>query len=267
MRRLLAAMVLVLLLAALAPKAGAQGYLRQQVQPAITPAQTAAQATYDNATMLALYMSQLASSGRAPNQSDINEAARQYFTNGAAVSTVPTSGPGAAYFQNGAAAVTYGATPASTVTAPTATVQPAAVYASPAAPALQPVPVPVPVRAPDDTTAAAAAPADTSTATSSAPGVTEAQAANPTSQAAIAPPPAPTASPYPPAPVQPLYQTILLSTPPAPEPEPALRCAPEPSLFSRIGPALGGLLFGGLAVALWSRPRMIRTRRSDVAAK
>ena len=253
MRRLLAAMVLVLLLAALAPKAGAQGYLRQQVQPAITPAQTAAQATYDNATMLALYMSQLASSGRAPNQSDINEAARQYFTNGAAVSTVPTSGPGAAYFQNGAAAVTYGATPASTVPAPTATVQPASVYASPAAPALQPVPVPVPVRAPDDTTAAAAAPADTSTATSSAPGVTEAQAANPTSPPAAAP----VINISAPAPVQPLVQTIVV-----PNPEPALQCPPPASFFSRIAPALGGLLFGGFAVALWSRPRMIRSQRT-----
>ena len=267
MRRFLVAMVLLLVLAPLAPKAWAQGYLRQQVQPAMTPGQTSAQATYDNATMLALYMSQLASSGRAPNQSDINEAARQYFTNGAAVSTVPTSGPGAAYFQNGAAAVTYGAAPAPTVPAPTATVQPAAVYAPPAAPALQPAPVPVPPSAPDDTTTATTSAPDTRTAGSNALGVTEAQAANPTSQAAIAPPPAPTASPYPPAPVQPLYQTILVSTPPAPEPEPALRCAPEPSLFSRIGPAFGGLLFGGLAVALWSRPRMIRTRRSDVAPK
>jgi hypothetical protein len=266
MRRFLVAMALVLVLAPLAPKAWAQGYLRQQVQPAMTPGQTAAQATYDNATMLALYMSQLASSGRAPNQSDINEAARQYFTNGAAVSTVPTSGPGAAYFQNGAAAVSYGAAPAPTVPPPTATVQPAAVYAPPAAPALQPVPVPVPPSAPDDTTTVTTSAPETQTIASNAPGVTEAQAANPTSQAATAPPP-PAANPYPPAPVQPLYQTILVSTPLAPEPELALRCPAEPSLFSRIGPAFGGLFLGGLAVALWSRPRMIRTRRSDVASK
>jgi hypothetical protein len=267
MRRLLAAMVLLLLLA---PKAWAQGYMRQPVQPAPTRGQNATQASYDTATLLALYMSQLANSGRAPEQSDIDEAARQYFTNGAAVSTVPTSGPGAAYFQNGASVMSYGGAPAATVPAPAPPVQPAAVNASATAPAPQPVPlpVPVPVNVPDDTATSTTPAPDTQAATSNAPpppGVTEAQAANPTSVAATAPQPPAAAA------VQPLYQTIVLSTAPAPaaEPESAPQCAPGPSLLSRLAPAFGGLVFGGLAVALWTRPRMLRdsATRSDVAPK
>jgi hypothetical protein len=251
MRRLLAAMVLVLLFA---PRAWAQQrYLQPQVQPAPAATLTPAQTGYDTATLLALYMSQLATSGRAPSQSDISEAARQYFTNGAAVSTVPTSGPGAAYFQNGAAAMSYGAAPAPTAPASPPVVQPAAVPV--------PVPVPVPASAPDETATSGAAPADTSAPASTMPGVTEAQAANPSSQSAGAPPAAASATPAPP--VQPIYQTIVVSTPPAqpaPEAEPEATCPPPPSLLSRIAPAFGGLLFGGFAVALWTRPRMLRNR-------
>jgi hypothetical protein len=250
MRRLLAAMVLVLLFA---PRAWAQPrYLQPQAQPAPAGTLTQAQAGYDTATLLALYMSQLASSGRAPSQSDISEAARQYFTNGAAVSTVPTSGPGAAYFQNGAAAMSYGATPVPTVPASPPVVQPAAV----------PVPVPVPAGAPDQTATPATTAADTSAPAGTAPGVTESQAANPSNQSVGTPPPA--ASPPPASPVQPLYQTIVVSPPappaPATEPEPEATCPPAPSLLSRIAPAFGGLLFGGFAVALWTRPRMLRNR-------
>ena len=245
MRRL-AAMVLVLLFA---PRASAQQRtLQPQVQPAPAATLTPAQAGYDTATLLALYMSQLASSGKAPSQSDISEAARQYFTNGAAVSTVPTSGPGAAYFQNGAAAMSYGATPAPTVPAPPPVVQPAA--------------VPVPVSAPDETATPAEASADTTTPASTAPGVTEAQAASSASPSAVAPPAA--ASPTTPAPpVQPIYQTIVVSPPPgqpAPDTEPDATCPPPPSFLSHIAPAFGGLLFGGLAVAVWTRPRMLRNR-------
>jgi hypothetical protein len=112
------------------------------------------------------------------------------------------------------------------------------------------------VSAPDDTTTE-------TVAASTAPGVTETQAPDPTSQAATTAP-APATNQYPLAPAQPLYQTTLISTPPASEPEPGLRCPPAPSLLSRIAPAFGGIFFGGLAVALWSRPRMIRTRRGDV---
>jgi hypothetical protein len=128
------------------------------------------------------------------------------------------------------------------------------------------------VSVPDDTATSTTPAPDTQAATSNAPpppGVTEAHAANPTSVAATAPQ-APAA-----AAVQPLYQTIVLSTAPAPapapaaEPESAPQCAPGPSLLSRLAPAFGGLFFGGLAVALWTRPRMLRdsATRSDVAPK
>ena len=246
MRRL-AAMVLVLLFA---PRASAQQRtLQPQVQPAPAATLTPAQAGYDTATLLALYMGQLANSGKAPSQSDISEAARQYFTNGAAVSTVPTSGPGAAYFQNGAAVMSYGATPAPTVPAPPPVAQPVA------------VPVPVPLSAPDETATPAEASADTTTPASTAPGVTEAQAASSSSPSAAASPAA--ASPTTPAPpVQPLYQTIVVSPPaqPASDTEPEATCPPPPSFLSHVAPAFGGLFFGGLAVALWTRPRMLRNR-------
>jgi hypothetical protein len=42
----------------------------------------------------------------APVTSAQVQAVRDYFTNGAAVTSVPSDGPGAAYFQNGAAALT-----------------------------------------------------------------------------------------------------------------------------------------------------------------
>jgi len=116
------------------------------------------------------------------------------------------------------------------------------------------VPQPVPVSAPTETPAAAEADtAGATTAANSAAGVTEAQAANPTSPPAAAP----VINISAPAPVQPLVQTIVV-----PNPEPALQCPPPASFFSRIAPALGGLLFGGFAVALWSRPRMIRSQRT-----
>jgi hypothetical protein len=257
MRRILAAMAFVLLLAP--ADAFAQGYLRQPVStsPAGQNA-IAEQAGVDTAALLTLYMRQLASTGQPPSQSDIDEATRQYFTNGAAVSTVPTSGPGAAYFQNGAAVMSYGASPSPTPTAaaPTATVQPAAVPAQ--APPVVPVavPQPVPVSPPVETPSAAEADTTSATTTAnSAAGVTEAQAANPTSPPAAAP----VINISVPAPVQPLVQTIVV---PAAEPELVLQCPPPPSFFSRIAPALGGLLFGGFAVALWSRPRMIRNQRT-----
>jgi hypothetical protein len=254
MRRLIAATVLILVLS---PKAWAQGYARPPAAPPPIPGQTATPASYDTAALLAVYMSQLASSGRAPNQSDIDEATRQYFTNGAAASTVPTSGPGAAYFQNGAGVMSYGASPSPTPTA----VSPTATAPAPSAPAPAPpvVAPPVTVYAPSDTTTAAPSPDDTSPPASTTPGVTEAQAASPMSQAAAASP-APVAA-QPPAPAAPpIYQTILVSTPqaPAPEPDSAVQCPPAPSALGRVASAFGGLLFGGFAVALWLRPRMIR---------
>ncbi|HEX3346022.1 MAG TPA: hypothetical protein VHS09_15670, partial [Polyangiaceae bacterium] len=166
MRRILAAMVAALLLATV--DASAQPYLRQQPpSPQATPNQIAAQSGVDSAALLLLYMRQLASTGQPVSQTDIDEAARQYFTNGAAVSTVPTSGPGAAYFQNGAAAVGYGASPAPTVAGQATATPPAAVApAAPspygaAVPVPQAVPEPVPVPAP------ASPPSETSATTSS----------------------------------------------------------------------------------------------------
>src|ERR1700722_10847689 len=68
---------------------------------------TGAQATFDTSYLLALYMMQLQGAGTPPTQADIDEAARQYFTNGAVVTAVPTSGPGAAYYRDGASVMAY----------------------------------------------------------------------------------------------------------------------------------------------------------------
>jgi hypothetical protein len=40
--------------------------------------------------------------------------------------------------------------------------------------------------------------------------------------------------------------------------EPAPECPAGPSLLARIATALAGAILGGLAVALWSRPRPLR---------
>ncbi len=257
MRRILAAMAFALLLAP--ADAFAQGYLRPPASGPPAPQNAVAnQAGVDTAALLTLYMRQLASTGQAPSQSDIDEATRQYFTNGAAVSTVPTSGPGATYFQNGAAVMSYGGSPSPTPTAvsPTGTVQPAAVAAQVPPVVPVPVPQPVPVSPPAEApTAAEAEPTAATTTANNAAGVTEAQAANPTSPPAAAP----VINISAPAPVQPLVQTIIV---PGAEPEPVLQCPAPPSFLSRIAPALAGLLFGGFAVALWSRPRMIRNQRT-----
>jgi len=256
MRCILAAMAFVLLLAP--ADASAQGYPRPLASRS-PGAQNgiAEQAGVDTAALITLYMRQLASTGQPPSQSDIDEATRQYFTNGAAVSAVPTSGPGAAYFQNGAAVMSYGASPSPTPTAvaPTGTVPPAAVpaQAPPVVPVAVPQPVPVSAAPAEPPSAAEADTTGATTAAYGAAGVAEAQAANPTSPPAAAP----IINISAPAPVQPLVQTIVV-----PGAEPALQCPPPPSFLSRIAPALGGLLFGGFAVALWSRPRMIRNQRT-----
>ena len=100
MPRALAAILLVLLLA---PEASAQVTSGQTAGMAPVQAEVAAQASFDTSYLLALYMAKLAAAGKAPSQADVDEAARQYFTNGAAATSVPSSGPNAAYFQNGAA--------------------------------------------------------------------------------------------------------------------------------------------------------------------
>lgn len=101
MRRTLSAIVLVLLLA---PDASAQPIAAGQLaRTGAMQAEIAAQASFDTSYLLALYMTQLAAAGAPPSQADIDEAATQYLTNGAAVTGVPSTGPGAEYFRNGAA--------------------------------------------------------------------------------------------------------------------------------------------------------------------
>jgi hypothetical protein len=65
-------------------------------------AELAAQASLSTSYLLALYMEQLAAAGTPPTQADIDAAAHAYFTNGAAATGVPATGPGAAYFHDGA---------------------------------------------------------------------------------------------------------------------------------------------------------------------
>jgi hypothetical protein len=104
MRRFLAA-ILFLLLAPAASEQLAAG----QARMAPTQAEIAAQASFDTSYLLWVYMTQLAAAGAAPTQADIDKATQQYFTNGAEVTGVPTSGPGAAYFQKGAEVTAYSA--------------------------------------------------------------------------------------------------------------------------------------------------------------
>src|ERR1700722_6552937 len=101
MRRTLTAIALVLFLA---PDAFAQSVAAEQPAPTMpTQAGMAVQASFDTSYLLALYMTQLAAAGAPPSQADIDAAARQYLTNGAAVTGVPGTGPDAEYFRNGAA--------------------------------------------------------------------------------------------------------------------------------------------------------------------
>jgi hypothetical protein len=82
---------------------------------------------------------------------------------------------------------------------------------------------------------------------------------------AEAPPPPPAVSCEPcPAPNPYPVQRRAESQPVAAvETAPPPACPAGPSLLSRLAPALGGALFGGLAVVLWSRPwpRPIRVTR------
>src|SRR5271155_4494413 len=102
MRRTLAAGVVGLLL--LARTAAAQTTTPEPVSPATPPLQgegvAAAQASVQTSYLLALYMMALANAGTPPSPADIDEATRQYLTNGAAATGVPSSGPRAAYFTN-----------------------------------------------------------------------------------------------------------------------------------------------------------------------
>lgn len=257
------AVVLVLLLG---PEASAQVAAGQSARIVPTQSEMAAQATFETSSLLALYMTQLAAAGTAPNQADIDKAARQYFTNGAAVTSVPTSGPGAAYFHDGAEVLAY--YPAPQVTpAPDATRELGAGlvrsesyeedagvgHAVARTGAAEPI------------GAAAAPPAPTSevgAGPSAATGLTcsprEIEAAMAIARefaTAAGPPPAATPCVPPPALV---LAPLPAETAAGSAIEPAPHCPPGPSLLSRIALALGGAIFGGLAVALCWRPRLLR---------
>ena len=285
MRALLAAMALVLLLA---PRAWAQTAARMPPRAASMPAESTAQGSFTTSYLLELYLNQLASAGTPPSQADIDEATRQYFTNGAAATGVPasgpnaayfhdgaavtgapSSGPGSAYFHNGAAVLAYGrpvATASSkagrTDAAPPASASRATTAGAPSAPAgsaLTSAAAAAPTTGARPGASLAAGPAcatidDMEAAmaiTSAFEGTAEGAAASPAATSCppgAAPPPAPRCPPtsaVAPAPTPP-------SVPPAPEGR---------SLPSRIAAALGGALLGGLAVALWTRPRQLRVAR------
>lgn len=285
LRRPLAELILVLLLA---PDAAAQVSAGQAVRLIPTQGEVAAQASFDTSYMLGLYMSQLAAEGAAPNQADIDEATRQYFTNGAgvtgvpgsgpgaayftngaAVTSVPNSGPGAAYFHNGAAVMAYYPTPevipapvasAGAVTARIGSEQHEGEVGVERATASTEEAAPM-------AAAAAAAPvsevraAGTSLATGPTCSPAEIEMAM-----AIAREYATAASPFCAAPSTPTgpstaFPLAPVETAPALAPEPPPSCPPAPAagsaLFSRLVVALGGALLGALAAVLWSRPRAL----------
>lgn len=292
MRRAVATSLFVLLLAPSAP-AQAQVAGGPPAGTVATPVEIAAQASLDTRSLLTGYMAQLAAAGTPPSQADIEEAARLYFTNGAAATSVPTtgpraeyftngaavtampsSGPGAAYFHDGAAVMAYSPAPA-LPRASQATGEANAVHVG-ATPSQENAGVPS-VGSNTEESAAPAGPAASTpvaappTAPSTATGLTcsplEIQAAMAiASQFAIASV-SPSAVPSdPPAAVP--------STGPLPIPlgmdsssertELAPRCAPAPSLLSRVAAAgMGGVFFGGFGVALWLRARPRRVLRGS----
>jgi hypothetical protein len=269
MRRTLAAVMLGLLL--LARTAAAQTTTSEPVPPSLpTPQGVAAgQASVQTSYLLALYMMALASAGAPPSPADINEATRQYLTNGAAATGVPSSGPAATYFRNGADVTGVpGTGPRAAYFTQGAEVL---AYPSTASTAGSASP-PIPVR--DGAGPVAATPL---VEDSGEPGdVAEAAAPSTPAEATPAPPPPPTVpgsslegpslasgatlAALPSPPTCPACATATAMTRPTPrEPPPEAvatpSCPPAPSSFGAIAAALGGAVLGGLAVVLWSRPR------------
>lgn len=267
MRRLTAAVVLVLLSTR---PAWAQAPPTRPPPP-VPPAavELNAQSSIDAAYLLAQYMAALASAGMPPSPSDIDEATRQYLTNGAAVTSAPTQGPGAAYFHNGAEVTGAPASgpgadyfhngsqvlayyPAPRPT-PAATAQPAVeaeLDAGMAANAAEDAGVP---GAPEEA-AAPVAPTPTETAptpasTSSVPVSPPVERPAVQSEAMPAPPLASSSCP-------PCAVATATEAPAA-----APQCPEGTSKLARVATALGGALCGGLAVVLWTRPRSPRPRR------
>jgi hypothetical protein len=283
-------MVLVLLLE---PEASAQVAAGQPARMVPMPAEMAVQATFDTSYLLALYMAQLAAAGSAPSQADIDEATRQYFTNGAAATGVPISGPGAAYFTNGAAVTgvptsgpgaayfTNGAevmaySPSSVTSAPEATGVNVALVASERyeqdAGLEGAVPNPSDVVATGPAVTRPAPPSEvraepTATGLTCSPMEIEAAIAIGREFATAAASPASAAACTAPVSTSVPSRDETALTFAAAEPEsnspicpvaPAFSSSRRPSLLSRIALALSGAFLGGLAVALWLRPRPIR---------
>ncbi len=214
-------------------------------------------------------MAALASAGMPPSPSDIDEATRQYLTNGAAVTGVPNQGPAAAYFQNGAAVT---GVPAS---------GPGAAYFHNGSQVLAYYPAPQPVT-PAETAQPAVAELDAGTGP-----VSEEDAAAPDAGEEAGTPVAPTPTQTGPTPasaswipLSPPVETSAVQSEAMPAPPlassscppcgvaaiteasaAAPQCPPGTSRLARIATALGGALCGGLAVVLWTRPRSPRPRR------
>jgi len=273
-----------LVLVAAAASAQAQVAGGPPARAAPTPVEVAAQASLDTGSLLAGYMAQLAAAGAPPSQADIEEAARLYFTNGAAVTSVPTTGPRAAYFTNGAAVM---AVPSS---------GPGAAYFHNGAAALAYSPAPTSSPAPQPTGEANAGvpPVASNTEKPVAPPVAPAETA--AGPPVAAPPTAPSTAPEPscsPLEIQAamaIARQFAIASVPAPAAlsgtstavpsssarsaelapastselaELAPRCPPAPPLLSRVAAAgMGGLFFGGFGVALWLRSRPRRVAKS-----
>jgi hypothetical protein len=288
MRRALSAIALVLLLA---PDASAQPVAAEQLARTMPmQAETVAQASFDTGYLLALYMTQLAAAGAPPSQADIDEAARQYFTNGAAVTGVPSTGPGAEYFRNGAAVTgvpssgpgaAYFHDGADVMAYPPPRVTPAPDATNQAGPGA------VASESYEEDAGTSQAVANTGEGAETRPSETqpapvsevepgprtvgltcspleiEAAIAIASQFATAAAPPRPAASCSPSTASNPVLLPVEktakgVEAAAARAAEPALQCPAGPSLLARIATALAGAILGGLAVALWSRPRPLR---------
>lgn len=270
MGRILAPLLLVMLLASDALAQVSSG------PPTGAPLQVATQASFDTGFLLAAYMAQLASAGTPPSPADVDEAARLYFTNGAAVTGVPTSGPGAAYFHDGAEVTgvpTTGPGAAyfqngAQVLAYPSPLAPPARETSVVAGAGQPI-----VSPPEDageprvaSESTANVPASPSLPSQSGAGTAADLTCSPreieaamafASQFAAAAPAPPTEPSYTPTTAS-TSVTPAAETTPALVKAPPLRCPSGPSVWSRFLVAGIGAVVGALAVALWSRPRALR---------
>ncbi|HTB73217.1 MAG TPA: hypothetical protein VK762_08225, partial [Polyangiaceae bacterium] len=198
-------------------------------------------------------------------QAQVARSVQQYFTNGAAMTAVPTTGAAAAYFTNGAQAT---AAPTSAMSdysfSPPLAAPPSLAFDAGAPPRVAVAPVeagaaqaeaPAPV--PTGTEVAAepayapepAYPEGTATAAPATPRVPASPTAVPAPTPATAPP-AP--APAPNCAVDAYGRCIPEAAPaPAPSPSPAARIAPSAIVL----PMLGGIAIGALLVLLGTRIR------------